>query len=96
MGGRGSCRRKRSLRCVPCYAGNWHRYRDGLDYNGWEDVSVLANKGSGYVCQCRQCGHTYISYSSAARRQYQYQVNRSSDEPGIRENNFNSNANSPS
>nr|ARD69313.1 Hypothetical protein [Raoultella ornithinolytica] len=48
------------------------------------------------MCQCRQCGHTYISYSSAARRQYQYQVNRSSDEPGIRENNFNSNANSPS
>lgn len=86
MGGRGSCRRKRSLRCVPCYAENWHRYRVGKDYNGWEDVSVLTIQGAGYVCQCRQCGHTYISYSSAARRQFQYQVKRSLAEPGIQEN----------
>nr|QJX12083.1 hypothetical protein [Klebsiella pneumoniae] len=43
-------------------------------------------KGAGYVCQCRQCGHTYISYSSAARRQFQYQVKRSLAEPGIQEN----------
>ncbi|MBD3702806.1 hypothetical protein IE986_29820 [Klebsiella pneumoniae] len=42
---------------------NWHRLRAGLDHNGWGDVSVLATKGTGYMCKCRQCGHEYISYS---------------------------------
>jgi len=83
MGGRGSCRRTRSLRCVPCYEKNWHRARAGLDYTGWEDVSVEEAKGTGYVCRCRQCGHEYISYSSAARRVHQYLMRRKTGIPDI-------------
>ena len=70
MGGRGSCRRTRSLRCVPCYNENWSKRMRGLPYNGWESVELISEKGAGYLCKCRVCGHEYVSNSSAARRAF--------------------------
>ncbi|MBD3700444.1 hypothetical protein IE989_31690 [Klebsiella pneumoniae] len=72
----------------PAMKKNWHRLRAGLDHNGWGDVSVLATKGTGYMCKCRQCGHEYISYSPAARRQFQYQINRKFAVSSMQENKF--------
>gem|GEM_PF-2981568 len=70
MGGRGSCRRTRQLRCVQCYNENWPKRMRGLPYKGWEYVELIGEKGYGYLCKCRICGHQYISNSAAARRAF--------------------------
>lgn len=70
MGGRGSCRRTRQLRCVHCYNENWSKRMRGLPHKGWESVELLGEKGAGYICQCRVCGHQYTTNSAAARRAF--------------------------
>lgn len=72
-GGRGSCRRTRSLRCTKCYEQNIRGYLLGYGARLWENVSVIAEAGpNGYLCKCGNCDHQYISNSAAARRHYKY------------------------
>lgn len=44
MGGRGSCRRTRSLRCSKCYEQNLHGYLLGYGARNWENVDVTGKK----------------------------------------------------
>lgn len=68
-----------SLRCVKCLK-QWERawlssagysrdgYRDS-SFIKWRNVKVIGQTRSGTpVCKCENCGHTYKSNSSAARR----------------------------
>lgn len=80
MGGRGSCRRNRHLRCVTCYKKNEDLQRRKLPYNGWEDVALLGEKGSAYLCKCNQCGHEYTTNSQAAHRAFRSLQNKGKTE----------------
>ena len=48
MGGRGSCRRKRSLRCSRCYNENVSNYILGLGGIVWENVDAVKRVGNYY------------------------------------------------
>lgn len=65
MGGRGSCRRTRSLRCSKCY--------EQHGYNGL--VEVTGENGNAFTCRCKSCGHTYQTTSAAARRAWNWKKN---------------------
>lgn len=75
MGGRGSCRRKRSLRCSRCYSENISNYILGLGGIVWENVDAVKRVGNYYFCRCRNCGHEYKTNSLAARRDYRFNNN---------------------
>lgn len=75
MGGRGSCRRTRSLRCSKCYEQNLHGYLLGYGARNWENVDVTGKNGNVYTCHCKNCGHTYQTTSAAARREWNWRKN---------------------
>lgn len=75
MGGRGCCRRKRSLRCSRCYNENISNYILGLGGIVWENVDAVKRVGNYYLCRCRNCGHEYKTNSLAARRDYRFNNN---------------------
>lgn len=75
MGGRGSCRRKRSLRCSKCYKENLRGYTLSVVGVVWENVDAIDRVGNYYICRCRNCGHEYKTSSSAARRDYRFNNN---------------------
>lgn len=68
-----------SLRCMKCYK-KWERawlLSAGNSIDGsrdsqfikWRNVSVIGEtKNETPICKCGNCGHTYKSNSSAARR----------------------------
>lgn len=75
MGGRGSCRRTRSLRCSKCYERNLRDYLLGFGTRNWENVEVTGENGNTYTCRCKSCAHTYQTTSAAARREWKWKKN---------------------
>ena len=57
----------RKLFCYPCR--KKHRGK-----NKHFSIEVLGPKGEGTLCRCKQCGHEYVTYSSAGYRQTHYRA----------------------
>lgn len=57
------------LKCSKCHAKGTADQRYGDAPTTWYNVRVIARVGDrGVQCECRTCGHAYVSQSRAANR----------------------------
>jgi len=64
----GRSKRHDHLKCSRCYAAGAIAYERGHGQITWRNVEIVARQGCAVRCQCRTCGHMYLSRSAAAFR----------------------------